>query len=145
MHRTILLFVGLAGALVACSAAPAVSSQPLAGAWRTSPEDLPYHGKIPRQDTVAINLNLSEDGRGRWQPFYSGEGHAHVPSDEADAQRLRWREAGGVITIEAEDGSSACRGAASPEKLELEVAGCGFLARLVAQPKVAFARQVAGR
>ena len=77
MHRTILLFVGLAGSLVACSGAPAVSSQPLAGAWRTAPEDLPYHGKIPRQDTVAINLNLSEDGRGRWQPFYSGEGHVH--------------------------------------------------------------------
>ena len=38
-------------------------------------------------------------------------------------------------------GGSTCRGRASPDKLEIEVAGCAFLEQLVSQASVTFARQ----
>lgn len=131
----------LVGLLSACSGQPAASSPALAGAWRTSPEDLPYTGTIPQQKQVSINLTLNAGGSGVWRPFYSGEGHTHLPAGEEDRQRFRWSATEGAITLEPEGGSGACRGSASPEAIELEVAGCGFLGRLVSLPKVKFTRQ----
>jgi hypothetical protein len=142
MHRSVLLHVIFAGSLTACSGQPAApASHPLAGRWRTSPEDLPYSGPIPNQRQVAINLALSAEGTGHWQPFYALE-DMHLPSSDDDGQRFRWREVDGAITFESEDKpASTCRGRASADRLELEVAGCAFLASLVSLPNVAFARQ----
>jgi hypothetical protein len=65
-----------------------------------------------------------------------------VPSSGDDGQRFRWREVEGAITFESEDRpASTCRGRATPDKIELEVAGCAFLAGLVSLSNVAFARQ----
>lgn len=142
MRRSVLLHLIFAGSLAACSGQPtAPASHPLAGKWRTSPEDLPYSGPIPNLKQVAINLTLSAEQTGHWRPFYAQDG-MHLPSSGDDGQAFRWREAGGAISFEFDDGTaSACRGQATPEKIEIEVAGCAFLTRLVSQPKVAFARQ----
>ncbi len=148
MHRSVLLptIFAFAGLLAACSGQPpAPASHPLAGAWRTSPEDLPYSGPIPNTKQVAINLRLSAEGTGHWKPYYVSDG-MHLPSSENSGQKLRWHEVEGAITFESADTpTSTCRGRASPDKLELEVAGCDFLAKLVSLPNVTFARQVSGR
>lgn len=142
MRRSVLLHVIFAGSLTACSGPPAApASHPLAGKWRSSPEDLPYTGTIPNQKHVAINLGLYAEGNGYWQPFYLTDG-MHLPSSGDSAKPFRWREVDGAISFEIEDQpASTCRGRASPDKLEIEVAGCAFLEKLVSLASVTFARQ----
>jgi hypothetical protein len=144
MRRLVVLHVIFAGSLTACSEPPAApASHPLAGKWRSSPEDLPYTGTIPNTKHVAINLGLYAEGNGYWRQFYRTDG-MHLPSsgDNGDARGFLWREVDGAITFEPKDQrGSTCRGRASPDKLEIEVAGCAFLEQLVSQASVTFARQ----
>ena len=144
MRRLVLLHVMFAGSLTACAEPPAApASHPLAGQWRSSPEDLPYTGRIPNSKHVAINLGLRAEGNGYWRPFYLTDG-MHLPSsgDDGDAKGFLWREVDGAISFEPKDQpGSTCRGRASPDKLEIEVAGCAFLEQLVSLASVTFARQ----
>ncbi|MCA9517192.1 MAG: hypothetical protein KC635_19760 [Myxococcales bacterium] len=122
----------------------------LAGAWRTSPEDLPYAGKTPRIRTVSYNLMLTSeegaplDGTGSFSPFFSSDDYQHVQKEDQPATAFAWTLADGklTMTLKGEPGGT-CVGEVPDAggAITVKVAGCAPLEANVGADVVTFARR----